>query len=184
MSLAFLIASAAAAASMPALPAASARVARTPVSYSQATRPARPTNRRGRFSALRGGAETIHAPTLWHVDVSHSGKVCVADSASVELWRPNAADSVVLSISGAGGNGTALWPAGQATVSWPKNVSIKPGAEYRLSWDGKPAPTRLTFATLNSVPADPGQVEQALTAQQCQAQLDALKASSEAGEAG
>jgi hypothetical protein len=183
MSLALLIASAAAA-SMPAVPAGTARVARTPVNYSQAARPPRPTNRRGRFSALRGGGETLHAPTLWHVDISHSGKVCVADGSTVELWRPNAADSVVLSVSGAGGNGTALWPAGQATIEWPKTVSIKPGAEYKLSWDGKPTPTKVVFATLPSVPSEPGQIEQTLTAQQCQAQLDLMKVAEAAGEAG
>jgi hypothetical protein len=184
MSLTFLIASAAAAAAAPSIPVPSVRAERAP-SVAQAAPPRpRPTNRRGRFSALRGGAETLQAPSLWHVDVSHSGKVCVADASGLELWRPNAAEAVVLSVSGAGGSGTALWPAGQATIAWPKTVSIKSGAEYRLSWDGKPAPTKLTFATLASVPSDPGQIEQALTAQQCQAQLDLLKAATDAGEAG
>jgi hypothetical protein len=144
------------------------------VVLAQAARP-RPTPRRGRFSALRGGGEVLHAPTLWHVDVSHSGKVCVTDAGTVQLWRPNAADAVVLSIAGGGGGGTAVWPAGQDTIDWPKNVSIKPGTEYRLSWDGKPDPTRLTFATVPAAP-DPGQIEKALSAQQCQAQLELLEA--------
>jgi hypothetical protein len=83
---------------------------------------------------------------------------------------------VVLNIAGADGTQTALWPAGQDTLEWPKAVAIKSGSEYRLSWDGQTAPTKLTFATLASVPSDPGAIEQALTAQQCQAQLDLLKA--------
>jgi hypothetical protein len=185
MSLTLLIASAAAAAAAPPVPIPSTRVERASAVAQAAPPPRpRPTNRRGRFSALRGGPESLHAPTLWHVDVSHSGKVCVADASGLELWRPNAAEAVVLSVSGAGGSGTTLWPAGQATVAWPKAVSIQPGAEYKLSWDGKTAPTRLTFATLAPVPSDPGQIEQALTAQQCQAQLDLLKSATEAGEAG
>src|SRR6476620_3694365 len=43
--------------------------------------------KRGRFGALRA-AEVAHNPSIWDVDVSQSGKVCVAEPAKMQLWRP------------------------------------------------------------------------------------------------
>src|SRR5881628_3696146 len=42
---------------------------------------------RGRFGALRA-AEVAHNPSVWDVDVTQSGKVCVSDASKVQLWRP------------------------------------------------------------------------------------------------
>ena len=42
---------------------------------------------RGRFGALRS-TEVAHNPSIWDVDVSQSGKMCVADPAKLQLWRP------------------------------------------------------------------------------------------------
>src|SRR3954452_14259323 len=39
---------------------------------------------RGRFGALRA-AEVAHNPSIWDVDVSQSGKICVNDASKVQL---------------------------------------------------------------------------------------------------
>ena len=43
---------------------------------------------RGRFGALRA-SEVAHNPSIWDVDVSQSGKICVSDASKVQLWRPD-----------------------------------------------------------------------------------------------
>ena len=39
---------------------------------------------RGRFGALRA-SEVAHNPSIWDVDVSQSGKICVSDTSKVQL---------------------------------------------------------------------------------------------------
>src|SRR5690349_23727453 len=41
---------------------------------------------RGRFGALRA-SEVAHNPSVWDIDVNAGGKVCVAESSKVQLWR-------------------------------------------------------------------------------------------------
>ena len=131
--------------------------------------------RRGRFSALRTAGIVPRSPTLWHVDVSQSGKFCLADRGNVMLWRPSAAEAVTVTLAGSGGaTQTAEWPAGQTTLAWPASLPVTAGTEYSLSWPGNSIPTKLTFATLPTVPTDITSVAQALIEQKCENQLDLL----------
>src|SRR5438270_5744388 len=41
---------------------------------------------RGRFGALRA-AEVAHNPSIWDIDASQGGKVCVADASRLQVWR-------------------------------------------------------------------------------------------------
>src|SRR5215212_11102274 len=43
---------------------------------------------RGRFGALRA-AEVAHNPSVWDINASDGGKVCVANAAKLQLWRPD-----------------------------------------------------------------------------------------------
>jgi hypothetical protein len=157
----------------------SARTLRGPGTFAlsgpRSTRPAVNPVRRGRFSSLRTAGIVPRSPTLWHVDVSQSGKVCVADASDLRLWRPNAGQAITLNVTGPGGSaGSANWPAGQATLDWPASVPVRSGGEYQLSWAGKDAPTRVTLATLPTVPTDVSGVAEALIAAQCDSQLELL----------
>lgn len=132
-------------------------------------------NRRARTGAVRNAGIVPRSPTIWHVDVSQSGKVCVADAGNVMLWRPDAAETVTLTVAPASGAAqTVEWPAGQATLAWPAGVAFAEGAEYRVSWTGNDDPARITFAALDPVPTDLTQVAEALIANECQGQLDLL----------
>src|SRR5690348_18360783 len=46
------------------------------------------SSQRGRFGALRA-AEVAHNPSIWDIDVTQSGKVCVTDAKKLQLWRPD-----------------------------------------------------------------------------------------------
>jgi len=131
--------------------------------------------RRGRFSALRSAGIVPRSPTLWHVDVSQSGKFCLTDKSNVMLWRPEATDAVTLTLSGAGGASQKIdWPAGQPTLAWPSGLPVTTGTDYQVSWNGKGAPTHVTFATLPVTPTDVRSVAQALIDEHCENQLNLL----------
>jgi hypothetical protein len=131
--------------------------------------------RRARIGAVRNAGLVPRSPTIWHVDVTQSGTFCLASTADVMLWRPDATQSASLTVVGPGGESqTVDWPAGQAVLTWPASVGIADGGEYRLRQAGVAVPTRITFQTLASAPADLQGVAQALIANDCAEQLDLL----------
>lgn len=129
-------------------------------------------NPRGRFGAMRAG-EIPASPSLWHVDVTQSGKVCLAGADGVTLWRPESADPVTVQIGGPGGVSQSVeWGAGADTLEWPSALPIAADAEYSISWTGNDDPTRLSFARIADLPADPAGLAKVLIDTGCQTQLD------------
>ena len=129
-------------------------------------------NPRGRFGAMRTG-EIPASPSLWHVDVTQSGKVCLAGADGVTLWRPESADPVTVKIGGPGGvNQTVEWGAGADTLEWPSSLPVTADAEYSISWTGNDDPTRLSFARIGELPGDPASLAKVLIDTGCQTQLD------------
>lgn len=132
------------------------------------------SNRRARFSALRSGDLNLN-PSPWNVDVSQSGKFCVADPAKLTLWRPASTDPVTLSITGESGKSTSVdWAAGHATLAWPAQLPVQDGAEYQLQIEGSGETSRLTLATMAGIPDDPIDAAQALIDRGCETQLNTL----------
>jgi hypothetical protein len=130
-------------------------------------------NRRSRTSAMRSGDIPLN-PDPWNIDVTQSGKLCVANPSKLTLWRPQKEDAVQLTIRGGGAEQTVLWPAGQDTVAWPVTLPVTSGAEYQLSQSNGGDTARVTFVTLTSPPTDPVATAQSLIANGCENQLDVL----------
>ena len=131
--------------------------------------------RRARIGAVRSAGIVPASPTtIWHVDVTQSGNMCLANSSTVMLWRPDPTETTTLTISGPGGSRQVEWQAGRATIAWPADLAITSGAEYRLQHPGVAVPSRVTFRTLASPPADMQSVAQALIQNECREQLDLL----------
>jgi len=130
-------------------------------------------NRRARFSAMRSGEVRLN-PSPWNVDITQSGKVCVADASTLTLWRPLADDAIKLTIRGNGGEQTIDWPAGKDTISWPTGLAVASGAEYQLTQPDSGDMARVTFVTIASPPADKIGTAQSLIANECTNQLDVL----------
>lgn len=131
----------------------------------------------GRIGASRGNPETVRPPSIWHVDVTQSATACIANPRSVILWRPNATQTVNLSISPTGSSANArsfTWTAGQTTLAWPADLAVANDAEYRLSVQGVAVPTRIKFRVLPTEPAGLDVQAQAFIQNDCQAQLDVL----------
>ena len=134
--------------------------------------------RRARIGAVRSAGIVPASPTtIWDVDVTQSGTMCLASSSGPQLWRPNSAEAATLTISGPGdATHTVSWPAGSATVAWPSALPISDGAEYRLRLSDSPVPTRIRIKTLAEPPADLQSVAEALIRSDCPEQLDLLVA--------
>src|SRR3954452_24934008 len=81
-------------------------------------------SKRGRFGALRAG-EIAKNPSIWDIDVTQSGKVCVANPAKLQLWRPETDSATKIKIRSADGKSQELsWAAGKASAAWPAALPI------------------------------------------------------------
>ena len=130
--------------------------------------------RRTRFGAMRTG-EVAKNPSLWDLDVTQSGRMCVAGSSAVKLWRPEAAEAADVSVSGGGRSGKAKFAAGERTVAWPAAVPVGDG-EYQVSLAGAAEASTMTLVTVSTPPADIQGAAQLLIEKDCQNQLDLLVA--------
>jgi hypothetical protein len=131
---------------------------------------------RGRFGALRAG-EVAHSPSIWDVDVTQSGKFCVATPAKLELWRPDSDGAGKITIHSADGKTQDLsWAAGKASVSWPSALPVTTGTEYRIDGPNEGDSGTLSFVSVTSAPNDLVSTAQLLIENGCQNQLDLLVA--------
>lgn len=130
-------------------------------------------NRRARFSAMRSSDVKLN-PSPWNVDITQSGKVCVASASKLMLWRPIADDPIKLTIRGGGGEQTVDWAAGKDTMSWPASLPVTSGSEYQIAQPDSGDMARVTFVTLANPPEDAVATAQSLIANGCENQLDVL----------
>lgn len=138
-----------------------------------------PTMRsRGGFS--RGGPNDptpaeARAPNLWLLDYREAGTFCVADPATLMLWRPNMEGDTALEIEGAGKKTTVALVDGANFRKWPTDIlPVQSGVDYRLSGGGLAAPVTVRFARLETVPDTVEGSIDTLMAKGCSPQLNRL----------
>ena len=137
---------------------------------------------RGRFGALRTG-KGEHSPSVWDVDVSQSGRVCVTDAKRVQIWRPDSdADESVEIRSSDGKVQKLAWAKGKPLAAWPSAVALTNGGKYEITSSARPDKSNLEVVTLASVPSDAVATAQALISNGCENQLDLLVAKAKASE--
>lgn len=131
--------------------------------------------KRGRFGALRA-AEVAHNPSIWDIDLSESGKICVSNASTVQAWRPDKETELTVKIRAADGSSQDLtWAAGKALAPWPASLPIVGGQEYRVEWPDGADTSKLDIVTVNSLPTDDlVGAAQVLIEHGCQNQLDLL----------
>lgn len=132
--------------------------------------------RRGRFGALRA-SEVARNPSIWDIDVTQSGKVCVSSKTKLQVWRPASDDAVTVQIRKPDGSVEPLtWASGTAVTEWPNGLAIKSGEKYQVNWPGSGDKSSLEFVAVDS-PVDLVGTAQVLIANGCNNQLDLLVAS-------
>lgn len=129
---------------------------------------------RGRFGALRA-AEVAHNPSIWDIDVNQGGKVCIADPATVQLWRSDSETPVTVQMRDGDGKSQALtWAAGKALAPWPAALPIKSGSKYSVEWPDGGDSSKLDVVMVTSPPTDLVGAAQVLLENGCQKQLELL----------
>jgi hypothetical protein len=138
---------------------------------------------RGRFGALRA-AEVAHNPSVWDIDVSQSGKICVSDASKLQLWRPDSETASTVQIHSPDGATQDLsWAAGSALTAWPAALPVKSGASYQIEWPDTGEKSSLSFVSVPGTPGDLVGAAQVLIENGCQKQLDLLvESASKAGK--
>jgi hypothetical protein len=132
---------------------------------------------RGRFGALRS-TEVAHSPSIWDVDVSQSGRFCVANPAKLQLWRPESDGAGKVTISSADGKNQPLsWAAGKALAAWPSALPLTSGARYQLEGGDAGDKNNVELIIVTAAPNDLVGAAQVLIANGCQNQLDLLVSS-------
>ena len=132
--------------------------------------------RRGRFGALRA-SEVAKNPSIWDIDVSQSGKVCVSSKNKLQVWRPVSEDAVTVQIRKPDGSVEPLtWASGSSVTAWPNGLAIKSGEKYQVNWPGSGDKSSLEFIAVDA-PVDLVGTAQVLIANGCNNQLDLLVAS-------
>ncbi len=143
---------------------------------------------RVRTGAVRGEAEGNPTnPSLWYVDVTRSGTVCLYDFATVRLWRPGSPGTSTYRMFNRE-NGAAVDVTFDDTVTVaaldPARLPIVEGAPYTITGPDNVTSAQITFALLEGEFEAPDALGEALIAKGCTVQLEALAASlEEAGEA-
>src|SRR3954466_775725 len=108
---------------------ASAQTLRGPGNFAAGQSLASAESKRGRFGALRA-SEVAKNPSIWDIDVTQSGKICVTNASKVQLWRPETEGDVKVSLRSADGKTNDVsWAAGNSTAMWPAGLPITSGAE-------------------------------------------------------
>ena len=160
----------------------SAKTLRGPGSFEAKQVASSATSRRGRFGALRA-SEVARNPSIWDIDVSQNGKMCVSSDNKVQLWRPMTDGAVTVNIRKPDGTTAPLtWAAGSALTDWPTGLAIKNGERYQVEWPASGDKSTLEFITVDAPADDLVGTAQVLIANGCNNQLDLLVASAGKGK--
>ena len=135
---------------------------------------------RTRTGAVRGApgparpADAPNAPdNVWYIDVSKGGAWCVANPASLVLWRPNRSEEANAKLSLAAGKPVDIvWKKGNPLKLWPvAALPVVDGGRYTFSDPVGPSVT-LTLHLLAAAPADDLAAAAMLADKGCTTQLD------------
>ena len=136
-----------------------------------------------RTGAIRGGDQDVTNPNIWNVDVTQSGKYCLADPGIVRLWRPDKEAVATYSItkpSGAAVN--IIFDADDADAPWnTSEMALDEGTEFTIRGPGGVPETKVTFAiiTFDPATADAETLGETFIENGCMGQLELLSSSLE-----
>ncbi|MGQ0659993.1 hypothetical protein [Sphingosinicella sp.] len=135
------------------------------------------SNSGARIGAVRSAGldPNMPQPSIWQIDVSAGGTVCLTSATGATLWRPDHSGATRLSIRGpSGASQQATWPAGAATLAWPSAMPIANNASYELTQAGTAVPTRVQVKLIGPVSTEYQAMADTLIRNGCQQQLDLL----------
>lgn len=128
--------------------------------------------------AIRGD-EPPRPSSLWYVDISHPGTVCVVGTDRVRLWRPQTEGDATYSLRASVGSAShsVTFADGDTLAPWDTAVlPIADGASFAIAGPDGAARGALTFAVLGAAADEPEALAQQLIEKGCTQQLELLSA--------
>lgn len=117
----------------------------------------------------------VRAPNLWLLDYREGGTFCVADPASLLLWRPDMTSDTALQIESGGQSQMVALVAGANFRKWPTDtMPVRYNVDYHLSGGGLAAPVTVRFAAVDALPDTVESSVDLLVTKGCTPQLDRL----------
>ncbi|MEO0057429.1 MAG: hypothetical protein RIT17_879 [Pseudomonadota bacterium] len=140
---------------------------------------------RVRTGAVRGDSDTTATnPSLWYVDITRSGTICLYDLATVRLWRPGTEGTATYRITAHGAANTTAEVTFDDTVTVaaldPARLPIAEGGHYMITAPDGTTSTSFNFVLLSEDYPAPDALAEALIAKGCTVQLEALASTLEA----
>lgn len=133
---------------------------------------------RMRTGAVRGEDEGAprHSPNLWYVDVAQPGKICLAGTERVRLWRGSTeGDATYLLRADAGGSHTVTFADGDMLAPWDTRLlPVTNGAVFHIAGPAGGPDKELSFVVLDSVADEPEALAAQLIENGCTKQLELL----------
>lgn len=143
---------------------------------------------RVRTGAVRNDSdETPTNPSLWYVDVTRSGMICLYDLAAVRLWRPGTAGTSTYRVVDAAGPANVDVTFDDTVVIAaldPARLPIAEGGAYRVYGPDGALSADLRFVQIGEDFGTPDALAETLIAKGCTVQVEALANSLEAAAAG
>ena len=139
---------------------------------------------RVRTGAVRGDSdEVVSNPSLWYVDVTRSGTICLYDLATVRLWRPGTQGTSTYRIADSAGTmQSEVTFDDTVTVAAidPARLPITEAGHYMITAPDGVTSAHVNFVLLADDITAPDALAEALIAKGCTVQLEALASSLEA----
>lgn len=130
--------------------------------------------KRGRFGALRAG-EIAKNPSVWDIDATQNGKVCITDVSKLQLWRPDSTAEASVNIrTSDGAVQRVTWVAGNSSVAWPASLKLASGGDYQIEWQDTGEHSNITIIQVPGSGDDLVGAAQLLIENGCDNQLDVL----------
>ncbi len=135
--------------------------------------------RQVRTGAVRtvGASAVARPPSVWLIDATKSGTVCVAGTEAVSIWMPSkdtVSNLTITRLSDGKAVPVAFKPL-SSTRAWPSaELPISSDGQFKVSGGGLAAPVTLRFALLGPNPQGLESTASALIKAGCNAQLDLL----------
>lgn len=135
---------------------------------------------RVRTGAVRAGPSTISKvinPSMWNVDATKSGTVCLIDPAMVQVWRPDWKSDAAYTIASADGTVRSMvsFKAKETVSDWDvAKLPISDGKAFAIAAPGETPARQVTFVVLAQAPKSPEDLAAILIEKGCTSQLELL----------
>ncbi|MEO5706147.1 MAG: hypothetical protein ABIT10_01355 [Alteraurantiacibacter sp.] len=142
--------------------------------------------RRARTGAVRTGATgPVSNPSLWYIDVTKAGTVCLPGTDSVRLWRADTQAESTYAIEPQGAGEAPIpvtFPAGEMLAAW--DIYHPPVAHqtYRIGHGSGSSAVDVRFVFLDTVPDTAEALAASLIASGCTTQVEQMALAMEIAE--